>query len=47
MILIHNIEHRLPVDQVYLGVKVMEYLNEPKIDRNNNLKNDFRLLLSL
>lgn len=38
-----NKEHRLHLEQVYLGIKVMEYLNKPEINRNDQLKNDFRL----
>lgn len=38
-----NKEHRLHLEQVYLGVKVMKYFNKPEINRNNNLKNYFRL----
>lgn len=37
-----NKEHRLHPEQVYLGVKVQEYLNKPEINKNNYLKNDFR-----
>lgn len=37
-----NKEHYLRPKQVYLGVKVMEYLNKPEINRNNKLINDFR-----
>ena len=30
-----NKEHRLHLEQVYLRIKVMEYLNKPEINRND------------